>query len=130
MAATTGDTMAEGLKKMLGQLGALMSLPDADANFLSGIQNEIAGYLRSGAMAAQGGELQLPPGPGAPGPANATDHGGMGGMMGGMGGPPPDMGGGGGMGPGGDMNMPPGGGMGIQPPNPDELSRMLATAGG
>lgn len=122
MARTTGDTMAEGLQKQLSQLGALMALPDADMNFLQGVQSAIATYLQQGAMGAtQGGNINLPPGPGAPGPANATNQGmpPMGGMQGpAAGGPgiPP-------------MMQGPGVG-GIQPPpNMDELRRVLGPRG-
>lgn len=115
MAKTTGDTMAEGLQKVIQQIAALTSLPDADADFLMGLQTGVAQYLRDGAQAASGGNLQMPPGPGAPGPQSASPTMGMPGS-GGLGGPPPGAPGGMGMGPGT---------MGIQPPNMDELSRLL-----
>lgn len=111
MARTTGDTMAEGLQKILAQMGQLLALPDADMSFLNDVQNQIAQYLREGAQAAQGGNLAMPPGPGAPGPASASPTSALMGM------------GGGGMG----MMAPPGGSMGIQPPNMDELNRTLGS---
>lgn len=114
MAKTTGDTMAEGLQKVIQQVAALTSLPDADTNFLMGIQAGIAQYLRDGAQAAAGGSLQLPPGPGAPGPASASP-------TSGLGGPPPGMPGGMGAGPGIGGIAPPNLGAG----NMDELSRLL-----
>lgn len=92
------DTMANGLQKLLGQLGTMMAYQDADTGLLTGLQTAIADYLKQGAEAAsQGQSPQQPP-------------------QQGMGGPPPGQPGGMGMGPG----M-----MGMQPPPADELARML-----
>lgn len=59
--------MSEGLNKILQQLATLATTPDADLQFLTKLQMDITGFLRSGpggAMAAGG-----PPPPGQPSPA-------------------------------------------------------------
>lgn len=107
MARTTGDTFAEGMRKILGQLGEMSMLPDADLEFITSLQGMIAGYMRN-AVSTGGGEMQMPGGPQT-------------GMM--PPGPPP-------MPPSGGMGMPPmqGGampGLSVPPPNMEELSRTL-----
>lgn len=113
MARTTGDTMAEGLQKTIQQISSLMVLPDADLQFLQGIQEVIATYIQQGGQSSQGGNLTMPAGPGMPGGPPP--------MGGGMGGPP--------MGSPGGMMAGPGMG-GLQPPNPDELRRALQMSQG
>lgn len=108
MARTTGDTMAEGLQKTIQQISSLMVLPDADLNFLQGLQEAIATYIQQGGQSSQGGNLTMPAGPGMPGgpsPMGGPAMGAPGGMMAtGMG--------------------------GLQPPNPDELRRVMAMSEG
>lgn len=109
MARTTGDTMAEGLQKTIQQISSLMVLPDADLNFLQGLQEAIATYIQQGGQSSQGGNLTMPAGPGMPGGPSP------------MGGPA--------MGAPGGMMAGPGIG-GLQPPNPDELRRALQMSQG
>lgn len=78
MARTTGDTFAEGLKKLLGQLGLLSALPDADLQFIQELQGMIAGYIRSGVASVGGGDVQFT----QPSPQPSPMAGGMGSMMG------------------------------------------------
>lgn len=58
MARTTGDTYFEGLRKILGQLGQMAALPDADLQFSTQLQSMIAGYIRAGVSSVGGGDVQ------------------------------------------------------------------------
>lgn len=83
MARTTGDTFAEGLRKMLGQLGQLSALPDADLEFIQQLQGMMAGYMRSGVSSVGGGDVQLTqPSPTPMGVPASPMAGGAGPMMG------------------------------------------------
>jgi hypothetical protein len=96
--------MAEGLQKTIQQISSLMVLPDADLQFLQGLQEAIATYIQQGGQSSQGGNVTMPAGPGMPG-----------------GGPPM----------GGEPPMMAGPGMGgMQPPNPDELRRAMQMSQG
>lgn len=114
MAAAANETMGEGLKKLMSAIAQLMVLPDADLEFLTGLQGTITGFLRSQAE----------------GTAQQAASLGQAGGAGGMGAPSPM----GGMPGGGGMGMGMGGGMGglMSSPNPDELRRLLGagSAGG
>ncbi len=111
MAGTRGtNTQAEGLQKLMMDITALKSTPDADVAFLIGLETTILQKLREGFANAA---TQMPPPPG-----NAVEMGAGAGMeamgadlmgagaatMGaGMGGPPAGM-----PGPGGPMPSAPG----------------------
>jgi hypothetical protein len=119
--ATQNDSMNEGLKKVLSTIAQFKVLPDADGQFLAQLEGLIVDKLKNtGAQAA--GVSPGGPGGGPPGGALAGLLGAMGGG-GGMAPPSPNA-----MAPGGMA----GGGMGglTTPPNPDELRRVLAGAGG
>lgn len=117
------QTFLQGLGKTLGDLGSLMAAPDADMMFLQKLQMVISARIHQGVQQAmpgpqgQSGGQQGPPG------------------QGGMGSPPqgpPGMGPAGGQ-PGGQLAGPPGvSGVNnlAQPPNPDELRRMIGAGGG
>jgi hypothetical protein len=98
--------MSEGLAKMLADISQLKITPDADLEFLIGMETGILQKLKAQAEGAL-----APSGPGA----------GMGGMgmmgMPGASSPPPSFGP---MGAGGGGPM-----QGPQMPNPDELRRMM-----
>lgn len=107
------NTYIEALTKLLGQLGELKALDDANIEELIGIETMVLGYLKKPLQQAQQQGLTNVP------PSSAPPMGLMGGM-GGMGGAP-----GGGM---GSFPMPPPGGMSRtepQLPPVDELRRML-----
>lgn len=107
----TNDSFQNGLRKIIGEVAQLSTLPDADLNLCNDLQTLIANHLRQGVSQAMGGfvdpNVAPPPltGGGSPG-------------MGGPGGPPP------GMHTGGAM-------MGLTPGMPavDELSRLLSNDG-
>lgn len=103
--------MMEGLQKIVAQLAQMQLTPDADQEFLLGVQGTITQFLRTAASdtAQQGASLGSQPGMGGPSPAGS-----------------PPMGAPNAMAPGGMA----GGGMGglTTPPNPDELRRVLANA--
>lgn len=103
MANMANDTMTEGLKKLLGQIGQLMSLPDSDSQFLTGLQMGIADFLKGQYDVEKASQQQNQgQGPAMPSPAMSPNSAPMTGGQLGMG--------------------------GIQPPNPDELSRLLGGA--
>lgn len=115
MANNANDTMTEGLKKLLGQLGQLMVLPDADPQFLTGLQMGISDFLKGqydvNAVAQSQNQGQAP----------QQLMGQLGQQMGMAAptSPPPMTGGANGMaGISGGM------------PNPDELRRLLTQGGG
>jgi hypothetical protein len=102
------NTMSEGLHQLLSSLAQLKAAPDADLDYLSGIESTILQKLReplqqaAQALAQAGGVVP----PGMAGQMGAAAQGGIGQSP-----PPPQGGGGGGM------------------PNPDELRRLVASRG-
>jgi hypothetical protein len=127
----TTNTSAEILKSILGDLAMAKAMPDANLEFLTGLETSILAELRRPMEMSAGGTPGSPvppPMPGAPeGPMPpAPPAGGMGSPPGAPPGMPPDMGG---MGlppiPPSPQNVP--GGPGSNPViPPDELSRLLA----
>lgn len=130
------NTMAEALRGIMQDLAYVQTLPDADLDFISGIQQTILGKLR----APMDAYLQSQ-GPGQTAPPQAAGPAGLGGGMGGA--PAPDpTGSGGGMGAlvsqmmgagggGAPMGPPPG----VRPdtnmaPAADELRRLLSNRAG
>jgi hypothetical protein len=119
MAAGTPSTFQSGLADILGRLGSLMALPDADVAFVTQMQTVIAGKLRQSSSP--------PPGGGAPGGGPLAGAG--------PGGPPPGLQMPGAPGPGGRPTMQPPmmGGLssGLSPSaigggnNPDEMRRII-----
>lgn len=109
MAATsTANTMAESLNKLVGQIAQMMTMPDADLQFLTQLQMQITDYVRNSQAQAAQPQSAVPGGAGGPMP--------MGG--GGVGASPP-------------AGMMGGASMGAPMPNMDELTRMLSrTSGG
>lgn len=114
MAGGNTETMAEGLKKLMSAIAELMVLPDADIEFLQGLQTAITTYIRQ-SSAQMAGQMT------GTGPESSIN-----GVA--PGGPVPPMGAAGPMAPGG-MG---GGGMGglAAAPNPDELRRLLSAGVG
>ncbi len=112
------QTFLQGIGKILGDLGSLMAAPDADVMFLQKLQMVIAARIHQGVQQAM-------PTPGQQGPPG----------QGGVGSPPqgpPGQGPAGGQ-PGGQLAGPPGvNGVNqlAQPPNPDELRRMIGAGSG
>lgn len=97
-------TFVEELQKLLGELGQILALPDADHEFIQGMQQAVAGRLKARAQelqAQQGQQAQMAMQNAAGQPTLA--------------GP----GAGGGYQPAGVQLQP-------QMPNPDELRRVLA----
>lgn len=111
--AAVNETMAEGLKKLLSAIAQLKILPDADLQFLTGLEGGIVDYIRAQAASTAGAATGTGP------QSSISDvmppSGGMGG--GGMGGGMP-----GGMGGGGMMGL-------AAQPNPDELRRLMNVGG-
>lgn len=137
MAVRGTNTMSEGLQAMLGDIATMKALPDADLQFLIGLETMVLQKLKepidsmAGQLGAPGG---MPPGAGpvpgmGPGSTPPPMGGGMGEMQGGVmplvpaasqGGPPMGA-------PGGPpTGMPMGAGI----PNPDELRRLLGDRAG
>lgn len=113
MASNIGDTYAEGMKKVLSQLAEIGTLPDADTEFLMGIQQAITQQLRDQAAQATQAQIQ-----GSQAPTQ---------QMASMGMPDPSGGGAPPFGPsGGGAPMQ---GLGASVPNMDELSRVLGRSG-
>lgn len=110
-AGTSGtNTMAEGLRKLLGQITDLKLTPDADLPFLINLETQVIHQINQGVEGAfknNGGGM-----PGGPGGMS----GGPAGLMG-TPSPPPGM---------GSPQMVPGLQQGPAGPNPDELRRVLA----
>jgi len=117
------NTMAEGLKRFLGQLADLKTMDDADMGFLVNMETQILDYIKGPAKAqeaamAMGGSMPLTPQLASAAP---------GGVPQGL----PSLGPGG-MPPGGLPPLPPAprppGGLRAEPQMPpvDELRRMLA----
>lgn len=101
-----GQTFLDGMGKILGQLGSLMAAPDADVMFVQKLQMVIAARIHQGVQQAM--------------PVQGAPQGGQGSPPGPPGGQPGQ--------PGGQMAGPPGvNGVNqlAQPPNPDELRRMI-----
>lgn len=98
MAASSGGTMQDGLNKLLAQVAQMMILPDADLEFLSGLQMAVTQYIKQGQQPASQPQSAVPGGAGTVGPGVANNSGMMGGAS-----------------------------MGVGQPNPDEMRRMLAT---
>lgn len=116
-------TMAEGLSRVLADLSACMTTPDADIDFLSKVQGVVVGRMRAGA----GPGMMQGAAPGATSVAPGAAQGGPGGAGAPPGalGPPTQPGAGPGMmagppTPNGVTSL-------AQPPNPDELRRMIAS---
>lgn len=128
MATQLNENSIEALKKMMTQAAQIGTLPDADMEFVTGLQMQIRDQIlkQTQSLANMGG-------------------GGLGGQMPQMAPPPPEMGMGmdmgmgmppemmmpppevsGGMGPGGGQGLP---GLAVPPPNPDELRRLLEIGG-
>lgn len=105
---TAGDTMEEGLSKILSQLSQLAILPDADLEFLGKLQQLLTQYMRAKQSQTASAAAGVSQGMAAGQPA---------GGMPGMGAPSP-------------QQIAPGGGAGMSglmgAPNPDELRRVLA----
>lgn len=101
----TNDSFQNGLRKIIGEVAQLSTLPDADLGLCNDLQTLIANHMRQGLSQAMGGfvdpNLAPPPLQG-----------------GGPGGPPPGMYTG-----GANMGLAPG------MPAVDELSRMLGNNG-
>jgi hypothetical protein len=134
MATRSTNTQTEALQRMLGDISQVKTMPDADLQFLVGLETNILGKLREPFEAMQGQIGPTTGPPGAPGGAPVGPS---------LAGPPPGPAAGGMppglMGPGGPgggappmpVSMaPPGGGVpGVMSrpplPNPDELARML-----
>src|SRR5579863_5189056 len=113
-------SMLQGLQAILGALGGMMAAPDADIQFLTGLQHVIVDKIKQGTQQAVGGAQpgqpsQIAPGGGGGMSGFGAGAGAPGGPMTPPGAPPPGMGA-----PG--MN---GGGA----PNPDELRRVLSANG-
>lgn len=106
MAAQVGDTYAHALRKVLSDLAVAGTLPDADLQFNSQMQQVITGFLRQ--TGVDQATAQMGMGAAPVGPPSA---------------PPPGAGGA----PQG-LSMT-GGGPGAGMPNPDELRRLLSGAG-
>jgi hypothetical protein len=127
--ANAPQTMADGLQKIITDLGACMTAPDADMPFLQNLQNVIITRLKAGiggtpGMGGPGGAPGGAPGPGGP-------PGGPGGP--GMPGPGPQAGPPLGGVPGGPGGAAPGvAGVRSMPniPNTDELRRLLQSQAG
>jgi len=110
--AQINDSMGEGLKKLLGQIAQLMTTPDADMQFLSGLQQVVVNQL--GGIAAQAAQSQAQQAMQTIGSPGTTPSGAV-----------PSMG----LGPVPAGQTAPGGGQappGPSAPNPDELRRILA----
>jgi hypothetical protein len=111
MAAGTrqNNTMSEGLHQLLSSIAQLKAAPDADLEFLSGVEASILQKLRqpmeqaAQAMAQAGGVLP----PAMAGQLGGAAQGGMRGPAQGPQGPPPS----------------------AAMPNPDELRRLVASRG-
>ena len=118
------NTMGEFLSRMLGDLAQAKTLPDADLEFLIGMETQIIGKIREPIDTLQ--KMGQPPGLG-PMPAG-IQMGGGGGAPSGMGMPPAATLPGAGGPPMGVPGGPPGG-LRQQPELPpvDEMQRMLAT---
>lgn len=116
----TGDTMVEGLKKILSMIAQLTILPDADLNFLTQLQQTVGDQLRGGGQAPGAGADPNNP-QGAAGAPPGPDMGSLGMPPPGVGSPPPGMNTG-----GASMGINP---MGAMPGGGDELQRMLAQQG-
>lgn len=107
------NTMAEGLRKINGEISDLKFEPDADVTFLVHLETEILSYLKNppSAQDPNAQPSQIPQGPQGP-PA----------------GPPQQFG------PLQPQGGPPGGAPGLPaapgPVNPDELRRVLQQTGG
>lgn len=111
MAVNAQDSMNEGLKKMLGQIGLLKIAPDADNQFLLTLEAMIVERLKQ--TADQGAGVSPGAAPGASPDPSA--------MMSGMGSASPM-----GIAPGGGGGM---SGLAVSPPNMDELRRVLSGTG-
>jgi hypothetical protein len=110
------NTMAEGMRALLSSISDMKILPDADLQFILGIEQQIVAKLREpiDRMQQQGITQAGPPqGPPPGSMAGAMTQGGMPGQSAGAGG--------GGV---------PGVMQARQQPNPDELRRVLMGAGG
>lgn len=110
--ANNSDTMIEGLKSLLRNVADLKLTPDADMQFLAGLESSIIGYVKAAGQQSINGAL----GQSAPQGGMATP-GGMGDATMGM----SDM---------GPQQIAPGGGAGMsglapQAMNGDELRRIL-----
>lgn len=121
MASGQFNTMAEGLQKLVMEVASLMGTPDADIEWLTDLQAHVTQKIRQPIDGAGGGPL--PPagadagqGPMPPELAAMMGGGGPAAMGPGIGAPPPGM-------PG---PMPGGPSMSPQPPNPDELRRLMS----
>ena len=128
MAQDQGQTVVEGLKKLLGNLPQLLTLPDSDqdaSQFIMSLQQAITGFIKDKQSKAAGLQQQ-----------QAMQAAGMGGQGGGAGPGGPGAGPMGG-GPGQPVQMGPGGkagggmtGLAPQITDPEELRKMLAGVGG
>lgn len=121
------NTMAEFLQRMLGDLAMAKTLPDADLQFLVGIETAILQKMREPVDALEGQSAAVPgmeQGQAEALPSNMATMGGMGGAMGGIPGQTPMANGVGVSGAGGGSGVP---GVMSAPPTipPDELRRML-----
>lgn len=113
------QSMADGLQKLLGDVAQMMAAPDADMQFLSGLQAAIVQQIRNAPGLQDPKQQQMM--------AMQAQMGGPGGGPGGPGGLPA---GAAAAGPPGPAAM--GGGMpGLTPtaPNMDEIRRMLGAQG-
>ncbi len=104
----TNDSFQNGLRKIIGEVAQLSTLPDADLNLCNDMQTLIANHLRQGLTDAMGGYVNPQIGPPPLGPQG----------QGGPSGPPPGM-------------YTGGASQGLSPGMPavDELSRMLSNTG-
>jgi hypothetical protein len=72
--SSTNDSFANGLRKILGEIAQLSTVPDADLQFCNELQGMIVGHLRQGLQAAFGGMVSpdLAPPPLGPPPGTMT----------------------------------------------------------
>jgi hypothetical protein len=76
--SSTNDSFANGLRKILGDVAQLSTVPDADLAFCSKLQVEIVQHLRMGLQQAFGGMMSqdvMPPSMAGPPPGTMTGGG-------------------------------------------------------
>lgn len=73
--SSVNDSFENGLRKILGEVAELSTVPDADLPFCNHLQGMIVGFLRQGLQGAFGGMMSpdvAPPPLGGPPPGTMT----------------------------------------------------------